>query len=190
MLQTTAALSVPDTLVLTTILQPVLQALAPAFQEHHLIREDPMFWQIVLEGFDNLRGKPFSELIVCITRNASLKFVSLTHFEGAGILNPIRRFEERAFFRVEEFVPAISQLIQVDWATLVLSKAGLEKTAADDYEARFARLLVDGLTVVRCVDGQFVYIYTGDNVVKEYVCENYECQTIDRHAPQSFEWPE
>lgn len=149
-----------------------------------------MFWQIVLEGFDNLGGQPLSEFIVRMARNARLEFVSLAHLEGAGFLDPIRRIEGKAFVRVEEFVPVLSQLIQVDWATLVFSKTGLENTDVDDYRGRFARLLVDGLTVVRCVDGQFIYVYTGDDVVKEFICRNYECQTIDKHAPQSFEWPE
>ena len=149
-----------------------------------------MFWQIVLEGFDNLSGESLSEFISSIARNTSQRFVSLTFFEGAGILEPIQRFQGEGFIHVEELVRAVSQLIQVEWATLVFSKTGLEKSDYNDYEARFARFLVDGLTVVRFVDGQFVYIYTGDDALKEYVCRQYEFESMDKRAPESFEWPD
>ncbi len=147
-----------------------------------------MFWQIILEGFDNLNGGPLSEFIASITGNAGLEFVALTEFEGSGVLEPIYRLDWREFTRVEEFVPAVSQLIQVDWATLVFSKTALEKLNDNDEETRFAKLLADGLTVVRFADGQYVYVFTGDDALKEYICRHYECQEIDKLAPQNFEW--
>lgn len=148
-----------------------------------------MFWQIILDGFENLSGPPLSDFIVSVARNARLGFVSLMYFEGVGNLGPIGRFEGEGFVRVEEFAPTVSCLIQVEWASLVFSKTGLEKHDYDDFETRFARLLAEGLTVVRCVDAQYVYIYTGDDVVKDYICRHYEWQELGKLVPQSFEWP-
>jgi len=149
----------------------------------------PMFWQIVLEGFDNLSGEALSEFIENITSYAGLKFFWLPEFEGSGVLEPIYRFERAKSARIEKLLPVVKHLIQVEWATFVFSKTGLEKPEDDDFDARYARLLVNGLTVVRFVDGQYVYVYTGDDVLKEHFCRHYECQSIDKLAPPSFEWP-
>lgn len=148
-----------------------------------------MYWQIILEGFDNLNGGPLAQFIVSIVRKARVEFVSVTDFEGSGILEPMHDLQGEGFISVDEFLPALSQLIQVDWATLLFSKTGLEKHGQNDEETRFAIQLMGGVTVVRCVDGQFVYVYTGDDALKEYISEHYECQAIAHLGPESFEWP-
>lgn len=149
-----------------------------------------MFWQIVIDGFDNLSGQSLSKFMDDIAHNSGLDFFSLMYFEGSGILEPIRGFEGSGFIRYEELTPAVSPLIQVEWATFVCSKTGLEKCDYDDFEARFGRLLADGLTVIRCVDGQYVYVYTDDDSMKEYICQHYAAQTVEKLEPQSFEWPD
>lgn len=147
-----------------------------------------MYWQIVMEGFDNLSGPALGDFIENITGTAGLKFLWLTEFEGGGVVEPIYRLESSKPTRIEEFLPLVRQLSQIEWGTLLLSKDGLEAPEDDDWDARYATLLANGLTVIRFVDGHLVYVFTGDGTLKDYVCRHYECE-LNRLAPENFEWP-
>jgi hypothetical protein len=145
-----------------------------------------MYWQIAIEGFDNLSGAALGDFIENISGTAGLKFFWLTEFEGGGDVEPMYRFE--SYTRIEEVLPLVRHLSQIEWGTIVLSKDGLETLEDDDWNAKYARVLAKGITVIRFVDGHLVYIFTGDGALKDYARQHYECE-LNRLAPENFEWP-
>lgn len=146
-----------------------------------------MFWQIIIQDDTDLIGDSVARLIDKLCSEVSYKFVRVLGFEGAADQELWARIEEAGLIDIHQFLAALKRVRQVDWATFCLSIDSVN-VPKDSFNLE-APIAIDE-TIVRCVDGSLVYVYTKHEVLSQLLQKQYPCLSATLVDFGSVEWPE
>ena len=148
-----------------------------------------MYWQIIIDDRTNLSGGAIARLVADIALITQCKAIAVYEFEGATDV----RFWDAAIagdaISLPIFLEKMRQVTQVDWGTFCLLRDPTVWSARD-YMEKCCDCIRDNEAVVRCVDGQFFYVYTKRDDIAALL---KTCQTplsVERIELGNIEWPE
>lgn len=146
-----------------------------------------MFWQIIIQDDTDLVGNSVARLIDQLCSEASYKFVQVLGFEGAADQGLWGQLQEEGSIDINRFLVELKRVRQVDWATFCLSTNSID-VPKDSFNLQ-APTAIDE-TIVRCVDGSFMYVYTKDELLSQLLQREYPCISASLVDFGSVEWPE
>ena len=146
-----------------------------------------MFWQIIIQDDSDLVGKSVASLIVELRGEVPFEYVRVLNFEGAADQDMWAQLEEEGPIDIPRFLDELGKVRQVDWATFCLSIA--PTNIPKDGVNLELPIAVDE-TIVRCVDGSLLYVYTRREALSEMLRKRHRCLSATLVDLGSVEWPE
>jgi hypothetical protein len=146
-------------------------------------------WQIVIKDEMSLAGDSLVSLLNVVTSDWRDSLVRVYHLEGSFDPRSIQRSIGSSAVPVTVFASLIRGKVQIDWATLLVAR-----DSSLDLPKQVGRglvpTLVDGLVLVRAVDGTFMDVATNNSAMREKIVNAYPSGRISEVAEGDIEWPE
>ena len=146
-------------------------------------------WQIVIKDEMALAGDSLVSLLNVVTSDWRDSVVRVYHLEGSFDPRSIQRSVGSSAVPTAEFASCIRGKAQIDWATLLVardSSLGLPEQVGRE----LVPTLVDGLVLVRAVDGTFMDVATNSPTMREKIVKAYPSGRVSEVADGDVEWPE